>query len=245
MLSRFINNPCKVENNVTFEIQDFLIEETVGEQKKRAAVMIGRMNPPTEGHYKVIDKMKEFIRKNPEMNLSVTPIVVIVAGAKSSEDKSKNPLTADERVSFMKSSGRANGVIFLTAKNGFEAWEEVRKRGFEPIAIAAGSDRAKSYKEMLDKYYTAKDGKNIKHVIVPGLGRKDIDADSSDGALAKAVKKLQGDGEIDIAEVSGSMARAAVTHGFEEAFAKIVGLANKPKLAKMMFNKIKSSMGSE
>ena len=30
---------------------------------KPAIVMIGRMNPPTAGHYYVIDKMKEYARE--------------------------------------------------------------------------------------------------------------------------------------------------------------------------------------
>ena len=124
--------------------------DTVGEQSKRAAVMVGRMNPPTRGHYKVMDAMKAFIRDKKKLNLEATPIVVIVAGEKTGADKSKNPLTADERKSFLESSGRANGVKFIVAPSAFAAFEEVRKAGFEPIAIAAGSDRAPGYLKMLD-----------------------------------------------------------------------------------------------
>lgn len=219
---------------------EYLFEGTVGAQDKRAAVMIGRLNPPTAGHYKVINSMKEFIRKNPELRLAPTPIVVIVDGKETGKDKSKNPLTVDERISFMKSSGRANGVIFLSAPTGFDAWEEVRKAGFEPIAIAAGSDRADKYMQMLDKYFTDADDKKITHVKIPGLVRDEPATDKS--AMSAALAKLNKGGIIDDAEISGSMARAAVEQNYEDAFAKIVGLENKPKLAALLFKKVKASM---
>lgn len=226
---------------------EYLFEESVGPQVKRAAVMIGRMNPPTAGHYKVVNSMKEFIRKNPELKLVATPIIVIVDGEKTSQDKSKNPLTAHERISFMKSSGRANGAIFLTAPTGFDAWEEVRKAGYEPIAVAAGSDRADKYIQMLNKYFKDSDGETIKHVKIPGLERDEPGNDKKDSksAMQAALAKLEQGGKLDDAEVSGSMARAAVMNGFEDAFAKIVGLENKPKLAALLFKKVKSAMGDQ
>lgn len=221
-----------------------IFEATVGEQKVRAAVMVGRCNPPTAGHYKVIDTMKNFIRKNADLKLSATPIVVIVEGEKTSEDKSRNPLTAEERVKFMSSSGRANGVIFITAPSAFAAFEEVRKAGYEPIAIAAGSDRIGKYMTMLDKYFTKTDKSTIKHVAIP-VERTGEKTNNPKGAMKQALDALKGGSELDTSEVSGSMARRAVELGYEEEFAQIVGLGNKPKLAKLMFDKIKASMDTK
>lgn len=217
-----------------------LFEATVGEQKTRAAVMVGRMNPPTAGHYKVVDAMKAFVRKNPDLRLSATPIVVVVEGEKTSLDKSHNPLTAEERIKFMSGSGRANGVVFVTAPSAFAAFEAVRQAGYEPVAIAAGSDRIGKYMKMLDKYFTAKDGAKIPHVAI-GLPRAEK-ANSGDGAMQRALDALKGGSEIEVSEVSGSMARRAVELGYEEEFAQIVGLGGKPKLAKLMFDKVKASM---
>lgn len=210
-------------------MKDNIFEATVGFQSKKAVVMIGRMNPPTLGHYKVIDSMKAFIRKNPEYSLK--PIVVIINGAKTSEDTSKNPLNPEDRIKFMQASGKANGVTFIVAENAFAGFEAVRKLGYEPMAIAAGSDRAQKYKQMLDKYFT-NDGETIEHVVLSGLER-DEDADGTFDPNEK----------IDVSKVSGSMARAAVEAGYEDVFSKIVGLENKPKVAKIMFDKIKKAMG--
>jgi len=219
-----------------------LFEATVGEQKVRAAVMVGRMNPPTSGHYKVIDTMKSYIRKNPDLKLSATPIVVVVEGEKTSQDKQHNPLTAEERIKFMSSSGKANGVIFVTAPSAFAAFEAVRAAGYEPVAIAAGSDRIDKYMGLLDKYFTKVDGSKIKHIAI-GLERAEQEKKS--GAMEQALDALKNGTDLDTSEVSGSMARRAVELGYEEEFAQIVGLGNKPKLAKMMFDKVKASMDSE
>lgn len=218
---------------------------SVGPQKMRAAVSVGRFQPPTAGHYEVIDKMKAFIRENKDLNLHV-PVVVIVDGEKTGKDKSKNPLTSEERVKFMQASGRTNGVQILVAPSGFAAFEEVRKAGYEPIAIAAGSDRADSYLDMLDKYFVNADGTQVKHIKVGGLQREGMDEDgkkNNSTAMEKALSELKEGGKLDVAEVSGSMARRAVELGYADEFAQIVGLEKKPTLAQLMFNKIKASMG--
>lgn len=215
-------------------MQTQINEATVGFQSGRAVVMVARCQPPTLGHYKVIDAMKAFIRNNKTAGFSATPFVVIINGAKSSENKAKNPLTPEERIKFMEASGNANGVKFLVADNAFAGFEAVRKLGFEPIAIAAGSDRAAKYLDMLDKYFT-NNGEKVKHYIVPGLEREDADDDAEITAASTDTK-------IDVTKVSGSMARAAVEAGYEDVFADIVGLKSKPKLAKMMFDKIKTAM---
>ena len=223
---------------------EYLFELSVGPQKVRAAVMVARLQPPTIGHYKVIDAMKAYIRENPNLNLHV-PVVVIVDGEKTSKDKVKNPLTAEERVKFIQASGRANGVQILIAKSGFAAFEETRKNGYEPIAIAAGSDRAEKYLDLLDKYFVNADGEQMKHVKVDGLDREGADNGERKNnltAMQKALDELKKGGILDVAEVSGSMARRAVEMGYAEEFAQIVGLENKPRLAQLMFNKIKSSL---
>lgn len=227
--------------------EEFLFEALPPMQKKRVAFAIGRYQPPTKGHYKVIDKMKEFIRRNPDLDLESKPVVIIIAGEKSSLDKKKNPLTADERISFMQASGKANGVEFLTAKSAFFALGAIRDAGFEPIAIGAGSDRAKGYKDMLDKGFKTEDDKPIEHVIIPGLDRADDAVETKkaekQSALDKAMDKLHMSGNLNDDEISGSVARRAVELGFEEEFATIVGLEHNKTLARMMFNKLKKSFG--
>lgn len=240
-LSQPVNTSYQQEHHVN---DTYLFEDTVGEQKKRAVVAVGRMNPPTLGHYKVIDAMKEFIRKNADLKLDATPIVVIVEGKETSKDRSKNPLTGEERKSFMESSGRANGVRFLVAPSAFAAFEEVRKAGFEPIAVAAGSDRAPKYIDLLDKYFKTKKDAAIKHHAVPGLER-DIDNDTDDGpdAFARILQDIDDGSSIPLSMISGSLARYAAKQDNLKAFAYITGLSKKQALAKKLMSKVKAGQG--
>jgi hypothetical protein len=217
--------------------------DSVGEQPKKAVVMVGRMNPPTRGHYKVIDAMKSFIRQNPKLNLDAKPIVVVIEGAKSSKNKDKNPLTAEQRIAYMQASGHANGVTFLTAPSAVDAFEEVRRAGFETAVIAAGSDRAKNYMKMLEKYFTAKDGSTIKRQVVPGLDR-DMDDEQDDGpeAMDRLLDAAEEGDSIPLSLVSGTLARRAAFQDKKKAFSYIVGLDKKPRLAVQMMTAIKKSM---
>ena len=191
-----------------------------------------------------MNAMKAFIRENPDLKLQAS-VVVIVDGEKSGQDKGKNPLTAEERVKFIEASGKANGIKIFTATSGFEAFVEARRNGFEPIAIAAGSDRADKYLDLLNKYFVNADGEQVKHVKVDGLERGEQDGPKKEqgGAMEHALQDLASGSELDVSEVSGSMARRAVELGYAEEFAAIVGLENKPRLAQLMFNKIKASLG--
>ncbi len=218
-----------------------ILEETVGEQQKKAAVVVGRMNPPTIGHYTVFDAVKKYIRDHGELQLEAVPIVVVITGKETSKDKKKNPLSADDRIAFMKASGRADGVKFIVAGSAFAAFEEVRKAGYEPVAVAAGSDRADSYLEMLDKYFTTKSGGKIKHHAIT-LGR-------TMGHVAKKGHEQQAladilanvDADVPVEMVSASLVRLAVKQGEFDKFVILTGLSAKPELAKKMFEKVKAA----
>jgi hypothetical protein len=212
------------------------------EQTRKVAVIIGRMSPPHVGHYAVINKVKQFIREHEDLELDPVPVVVVVDGKKTGKDKLRNPLSADDRVMFMKGSGRANGVRFLTAASAIDAFYAVRRAGYEPIAIAAGADRGNQYMEMLDKYFKTKDGKTIDHYEIK-LPR---DKSASEEGQAKqdsmdAVLQYV-DKDMPVHMISGSLARNAVQKDEREKFAILVGLDKKPKLAELMFNKIKAAM---
>jgi hypothetical protein len=217
---------------------NMIFEDLAPMQDKKVAIYIGRFNPPTAGHYHVIKELKTFIRANPKLGIEFTPVVIVIGGSKSDENKKKNPLSADERISFMKASGNADGVIFLSATNAFKAIEAVRAAGYEPIAIGAGQERMDDYIKMLDKYVKTDDDKLIKHY--PILLKRDEEAvdDSDPTAKTKAMDSLLAKGSFVIDNISGSLARRAVELGFKPEFAKIVGLEAKPKLADKMFKKI-------
>lgn len=234
------NSPYSKEIELELSL---LFEELKPMAKRRVAVFIGRFQPPTKGHYEVINEIKKFIRTHKELNLETTPIVIIIGGNKSDLDKARNPLSISEREAFMTASGRADGVKFISAPNAFAGLAKLRELGFEPIAVAGGSDRD-DYKDILDKYFFDSSEKPIKHYSINVERDEDsIETDknkklkSIDLALKQLNKK-----DLETDKISGSLARRAVELDFEPEFAKIVGLEDKPKLAKKMFDKISKSM---
>lgn len=223
---------------------DEIFEATVpvpAYQKKQAAVMVGRLNPPTRGHYLVIDRMKTFIRQHPELKLDVMPVVVIVAGKKSGEDKERNPLTAEERKAFIESSGRANGVRVLVADSAFDAFVKVREAGLEPAAIAGGADRAKKYADLLKKHFK-KNGKEVERHII-SIDRNLDNGDLGPEALTKVLDMIEDGDKVSDQLISASLARLAAREGRKKAFAYITGLESKPALAEKLMKKIQGATG--
>lgn len=222
-----------------------LFEDMSPMGNKKVAVVVGRFNPPTKGHYAVINMVKKFIKSNPKLGLDVSPVVVVIGGSKSDLDKKRNPLSVDERLSFMKGSGKANGVTFMSAINAFAALAQCREQGMEPIAVAAGTDRIDDYIKILDKNFKTPDDQPIKHFKIH-LERDEDATLTKKGDKAAAIDStltnMKNDGHIETDLVSGSLARRAVELGYEKEFAEIVDLADKPALAKKMFDKVAASI---
>ena len=224
---------------------NILFEDIPSEAAKKVALVIGRFNPPTIGHYKIINEVKKFIKSNPKIGLEANPVVIVIGGSKSDLDKKRNPLTTDERILFMSSSGQTDGVIFLTAENAFAAFAVARHNGFEPIAIAAGSDSIDSYVDILNNSFKTKTGAPIKHFAIEVERDKSVittDKEDKKKTIDELLKSAIAGEEIDTDLISGSLARRAVELGYEEEFANITGLENKPVLARKMFIKIKKAI---
>ena len=105
---------------------------------KQVELFLGRLQPPHNGHKKIIDGMKN-------------PIVVIVKGKKSGADLTRNPLDEDYQKKLMNMifprleiSISPNG--FLPGILGY-----FRKQGKEVTKIYAGADRITSYQDAINR----------------------------------------------------------------------------------------------
>lgn len=101
-------------------------------------ILIGRFQPPHNGHKKIIDGMKN-------------PIVVIVKGAKSGQDADRNPLDEEYQKKLMEMI--FPGLEISISPNGFlpGILGYFRKQGKEVTKIYAGADRIASYQGAIDK----------------------------------------------------------------------------------------------
>lgn len=122
--------------NIETLLEEFDAEEFPGKQSTEVDIFQGRFNPPHLGHKAIFDMMRN-------------PLVVLVKGEKSSQDKEKNPLPMDYQLELL--NKLVNGrVITNPSGNLFQIIEKARNSGLEPRVIYAGSDRFDRYRKMVD-----------------------------------------------------------------------------------------------
>ena len=139
----------------------------------------GRLNPPTRGHSVLVQKLKETATR-----LNARPILYLVDGEKTSKDKSKNPLSAEQRLVLARKL--YPGITVDVVSSAYEALEVIYLQGFEVRAWVAGSDRASNYRKLL-----ASEKLDAEVVEV------DREAGDADGVSATAARKAAIDGDME------------------------------------------------
>ena len=153
---------------------DILHEEKSGE--KHHVFTFGRMNPPTTGHLKLIDKVKEVAAKHNATHTVVTS---------HSQDAKKNPLSASEKVKHLKRY--SPGTNFQASSKEHPSFlhhaAELHKKGVTHLHMVVGSDRVHEMKHTLHKYNGPHEGAlyNFKKIHVHSAGHRDPDAEGTEG----------------------------------------------------------------
>ena len=150
-----------------------------GGQINGAALLVGRMNPPTRGHSVLVKKLKET-----SMRLGVRPILYIVDGEKSSKDKKKNPLTAEQRMAIVRKL--FPDVTVDVVASAYEALEVLDLQGYKVKAWIAGSDRASNYRKLASS-----------EKLDCEVFEVDREAGEADGISATAARQAALDGNMD------------------------------------------------
>ncbi len=158
----------------------------LAEEKLKTTVMaFGRMNPPTAGHEKLVNKVKEVADKH-----NGNHVVVL----SHSQDAKKNPLSPEAKVTHarnlfpgttVKSSSKEHPTFLHQAS-------ELHKSGTEHLVMVAGSDRVKEYKDKLHQYngQTGSHGHfNFKKISVVSAGARDPDAEGVEGMSASKMRE--------------------------------------------------------
>lgn len=149
------------------------------EGKESTAVMaFGRLNPPTTGHAKLVDKMRE-IGDGHHKELVVS----------HSQDAKKNPLSASQKLKHVK---RYFPGLHVSASSKDEPTlihhaKRLNQAGHKHLVFVAGSDRTHEYKQLLNKY----NGKeyNFKSIKVVSAGKRDPDAEGTEGMSASKMRE--------------------------------------------------------
>ena len=149
------------------------------EEERAVYFTFGRMNPPTIGHGKLLDKLAAKSGKNPyRVYLS------------QSQDNKKNPLSYSDKVKHVRKMFPKHArsvMINKKVKTPIDAVTALYDEGFRRIVMVVGSDRVNEFDIILNKYngQKARHGfYNFESIKVITAGQRDPDAEGAEGASA-------------------------------------------------------------
>jgi len=194
--------------------------------EKHGVMTFGRMNPPTAGHEKVVNKVHEVAKKHNAEHR------VILSGSHDTTDKEKkagkNPLSPESKGKHAKNA--FPGTHVEVAKKGetmLHHAANMHKAGVEHLHMVVGSDREKATHDLLHQYNNvpSKHGHyNFKSITVHSSGGRDPDSEGTEG-------------------VSGTKMRAHAASGNKEEFHKNLPSKMKPEHKDALYNDLRKSMG--
>ena len=121
------------------------------EKAKTAAVLFGRMNPPTSGHEENIKALKKLAGQHNADHLVI---------ASHSQDAKKNPLTVAQKTKHLKRAFPDTNITTSSKEKPtlFHHLSDLHKQGYTRVILAGGSDRAGELSRLRD--YNGKEGKH-------------------------------------------------------------------------------------
>ena len=170
-------------DNIDLNPQLDTTDKQVTEQSRGGVVLtFGRMNPPTVGHEKLVQKVVAVAQQ-----AKATPMVFL----SHSQDKSKNPLEYGDKVRFARAAF-GSVVQQSAARTLIDILKTIQSK-FSNLTLVVGSDRVREFETLLNKY----NGKefNFDSINVVSAGERDPDADGVEGMSASKMRGAVKDGD--------------------------------------------------
>ena len=189
----------------THTMQPVEVEKTKG----TLTIAFGRFNPPTTGHEKLLDTVASSSDKDDYM---IVP--------SRSQDKKKNPLDADTKVSVMqKMFPKHKNKIVNDANNRtiFDVLKKAHNDGYTNVRIVGGGDRVKEFDKLANDY----NGKLYQFDNVEVMSAGDRDPDSDDVTGMSASKQRKAAAENDIKTFMKGVPKSLSQKDAEQLFKKI------------------------
>ena len=192
------------------------------DNESTAVFAFGRFNPPTKGHEKLLNIVRDMARQ-----VDGKAYVFV----SQTQDK-KNPLSQKEKIDFIKSTGKFSDMEFgySDVKTIVQALQKMMYEGRTKIIMVAGSDRQDYFMDFLTKYNKQKDKEgntvfDFDTVEVASSGERDPDSDGVAGFSATQARQYAADDDY-------------------ESFKKVVMDAPEDQIKKA-FNTIKTKVGKK
>jgi hypothetical protein len=158
------------------------LRELFEQQRKVAVAAFGRMNPPTIGHEKLVDKVKS-IDGDHYIFLSQT------------QKPKTDPLPFDVKLEFAKKFFPGVNVGHPTVRTPIQMLQMLEQLGYTDVVYVAGSDRVESFTKLFNDY----NGKeyNFDSIQVVSAGERDPDADGAEGMSASKMRAAAASGDYE------------------------------------------------
>ncbi len=181
--------------------------------KGTLTIAFGRFNPPTTGHEKLLDTVAS---SSDDGDYVIVP--------SRSQDKKKNPLDADQKVSVMRQMFPNHSEKIVNDPQNrtiFDVLKKAHNDGYTNVRMVVGADRQKEFDKLTNNYNGLK--YDFDTVEVRSAGDRDPDGDGIEGMSASKQRKYAAENDF-------------------ENFLKGVPSAMNKKVAKDLFNNIRTGM---
>ena len=149
---------------------------------KTAVVAFGRMNPPTIGHAKLVDKIKSIPGDH----------LLFLSQTQNAKD---NPLSFDQKVRFAKASFQGIEIGNKDVRTPIDMMQKLEGLGYTDIVYVAGSDRVSSFEKLFPKYNGT--DYDFNSIEVVSAGERDPDAEGAEGMSASKMRKAAIEGNFE------------------------------------------------
>jgi len=156
------------------------------EQNSQTAVFsFGRMNPPTIGHQKLVDKVRDVARSRggkPMIFLSHT------------HDSKKNPLQYSDKIKFARVAFGRDLVRPSSSKTIIDLAKQL-ERDYDNLVMVVGDDRVSEFDSLLNKY----NGKeySFETIEIVSAGTRDPDSSDVSGMSASKMRDFVSSDDMD------------------------------------------------
>jgi hypothetical protein len=160
----------------------------VPKTKGTLTIAFGRFNPPTIGHQQLMDVAAQSAQADGGDYL-IYP--------SRSQDKKKNPLDADTKVSYMRRMFPAHSERIVNDANSktiFDVLKKAHNDGYANVRIVGGSDRVKEFEKLSGNY----NGQlyQFDNIEVVSAGDRDPDAKGVEGMSASRMRLAAAEGDF-------------------------------------------------
>lgn len=154
-------------------------------KQSTAVISFGRMNPPTVGHQKLVDKVKQVARSK-----NGKPMIFL----SHTQDSKKNPLGYSDKIKFARIAFGRDVVKPSSAKTIIDIAKQL-ENDYDNLVMVVGDDRVKEFDTLLNKY----NGKeySFKTVEITSAGTRDPDSSDVSGMSASKMREYVSNDDID------------------------------------------------